>query len=468
VLPDFVRSLCRAIAGIFHDNTGATAAMMAIALPGLIGIGALGVETGVWFTIKLQNQSAADSAAISVAYEVVAGKTNVSGELTAAADEAAKRNGYKGSTPAVVYPYNDGSVTNGIAVTLQLSQGALLAAMFLSGVTVTNTTVAVIEALDSSCILALGNSGTGIEVAKLANLQMPHCSAVANSISSTAIELAGSGSSIAAATLVTAGEVSLSGTPIDPAAPPPEFTLSLPPLIGAPKIADPYASILTHSFLTTGMPATPICNPAPVGPTTIYGGNCVIAGASLTQPQIVLSANTQIFGPWNITPGQIVDLSPGTYWITGDLSVQSSGVLKCSTCDNVKGSGVTIISTTQTNQIGAVSVAPGAIMNLNAPSSGRFAGLLIIQDSNHLPRGTTYTSNLSTVGGAPGSTLNGLVYFPKSRLTFHGAPSASGPPCLLLVVRRLKVDASSQLEPGGCASVGLTNLPTVKTVALAE
>jgi hypothetical protein len=39
---------------------------------------------------------------------------------------------------------------------------------------------------------------------------------------------------------------------------------------------------------------------------------------------------------------------------------------------------------------------------------------------------------------------------------------------LLLVVRRLKVDASSQLEPGGCASVGLTNLPTVKTIALAE
>src|SRR5271165_6357177 len=171
MLPDFVRSLCRAIAGIFHDNTGATATMLAIALPGLIGIGALGVETGVWFTIKLQNQSAADSAAISAAYEVIAGKTNVSGELTAAADEAAKRNGYKGSTPVVVYPYNNGSITNGIAVTLQQGKGALLAAMFLSGVSVVNTTVAVIEAFDSPCILALGTSATGVEVAQFAQLE---------------------------------------------------------------------------------------------------------------------------------------------------------------------------------------------------------------------------------------------------------------------------------------------------------
>ena len=57
---------------------------------------ALGVESGIWFAVKLQNQSAADSAAISAAYQVIAGKTDVIGELTAAAGEAARRNGYKG------------------------------------------------------------------------------------------------------------------------------------------------------------------------------------------------------------------------------------------------------------------------------------------------------------------------------------------------------------------------------------
>jgi len=465
--PDIVQSLCRAFAHIFHDKTGATGTMVAIALPVLIGMGALGAETGVWYTIKLQNQSAADAAAISAAYEVIAGKTDLSGELTAAADEAARRNGYKGSTPAVVYPYSDGSVTNGLAVTLQQSQGALLAAMFLSGVTVANTTVAVIEAFDSPCILALGTSATDMEVAASAQLEMRNCSATANSTASTAIELVGSTSSITAATLVTAGEVSLNGTPIDPAAPPPQFALSSPALIGAPSVADPYADILTHSLLVTTMPKTGRCKSSMVGGIRIYKGNCVIPGTSLTETRIKLAASTQISGGWGILAGQTVDLLPGTYWVTGDLSVQSGAVIECSSCDNIRGIGVTIILTAQTNKVGAVSIAPNATLNLNAPRSGQFAGLVIAQDSNGLPLGTTYTSNHSIIGGTAGASLNGLVYFPRSSLTFHGNPSTVGPKCLVLVSSSVNIDATSSLDTAGCAAAGLANLPMISKVALA-
>jgi Flp pilus assembly protein TadG len=468
MFPDLVRSLCGALALIFRDKTGATAMIVAIALPALIGISALGVETGVWFTIKLQNQSAADSAAISAAYEVIAGKTNVSGELTAAAGEAAGRNGYKGSVPTVVSPYGDGIVTNGIAVTLQQSQGALLATMFLSGVTIANTAVAVIEVLDKSCILALGTNSTDVEIAASTQLYMPNCSIAANSISSTAIELLSSTSGVAAATLVTAGEISLQGTPIDPAAPPPEFALSSPAMIGAPNVADPYAATLTHTFLIAGMPTAPNCISKISNGATIYVGNCTISGKSLTGPQILLSANTRISGSWRITSGHTVDLSPGTYWVTGNLTLQSRAALKCSTCNNTKGVGVTMILAAQTNKIGALSVASNATLTLNAPNSGPFAGLAIIQDSNALPTGTTYTSNQSTIGGTPGATLNGLVYFPNTSMTFHGAPSATGPECLLLVVGTLNIDAASRLETNGCASAGLGNLPSIRTVAVAE
>jgi Flp pilus assembly protein TadG len=466
--PGFVRSLCGAIARIFRDRTGATATIVAIALPGLIGMSALGVETGVWFAIKLQNQSAADAAAISAAYGVIAGQTNVTGGLTAAADEASRQNGYKGSVPAVVTPYSDGVVTDGIAVTLQQSQGALLAAMFLSGITIANTAVAVIEALDNPCILALGTNSTDVEIAASSQLDMPDCSVAANSISSTAIELRSSTSTVAAATLVTAGKISLQGIPIDPAAPPPEFALSSPAMIGAPSVADPYVGTLTHTFLITGMPTTPTCISKTSGYLTTYASNCVIAGKSLTAPQILLSPNTRISGSWKITSGQTIDLSPGTYWVTGNLTLQSRAVLKCSTCDNTKGAGVTIILTAQTNKIGAVSVADSANLTLNAPHSGPFAGLAIIQDSNGLPTGTTYTSSHSTIGGAPGATLNGLVYFPNSSMTFHGEPTGTGPQCLLLVVKTLVIDAASRLEAGGCAGAGLGNLPVVGTVAVAE
>jgi hypothetical protein len=143
-------------------------------------------------------------------------------------------------------------------------------------------------------------------------------------------------------------------------------------------------------------------------------------------------------------------------------------VLKCSACDNAKGAGVTIILTAQTNKVGTVSVASSAMLTLNAPHSGPFAGLAIIQDSNGLPPGTTYTSSHSTIGGAPGATLNGLVYFPNSSLTFHGAPSGTGPQCLLLVVKTVAIDAVSRLEAGGCTGAGLGNLPAIASVAVAE
>jgi Flp pilus assembly protein TadG len=433
---DSEHSLLGAFVRIFRDMTGASATLIAIALPGLIGFGALGAETGVWYLIKLQNQSAADAAAISAAYEVVAGKTDVADELTPAANEAATGNGYRGSVPTVTYPYNDGIVSGGIAVSLQQSQGAFLSAMFLPEITVTNKAVAVIEMLNNACILALGTSGSGIEIADLAGLDMPHCSAVANSIGSTAIEL-DSGSSITAATLVSAGEVAVAGDQINPAAPPPELALSSQAMIGAPSVADPYAGWLTYSYLTSGMPRTG-CSLRRMGERTTYSGSCVIDGIDgLT-----------------ITTGRTVDLSPGTYWITrGDLRVESKGVLECSACDNATGTGVTIILTE-----GAVAMATDATVELNAPNSGAFAGLLIVQISNRN----------SSIGGGSGSALNGLLYLPNSSLTFHGNPSVSGPRCLAMVVDRVDVNASSSLDSAGCGSAGVANLPTVLTVALAE
>lgn len=464
-----MRSLFRAVGRIFHDTRGVSATIVAIALPGLIGFGALGAEAGAWFALKLHNQSAADAAAIAAGYTVIAGKTNVGVDLTPAAGEAATRNGYNGLTPSVIYPYSDSLVSNGVEVVLQQTYRALLAAMFLTDVNVVSTSVAVIEVRDDTCILALGRSGAGVEVQTNTHLDAPDCSIAANSIGTDAVELQDTTTSIAAATIVTVGEISLNGVPIDPASPPPELALGFPAMIGAPSAADPYASTLTHSSLAFGMPTAIRCKSKTSGHVRVYyPGNCVVAGTSLTQKQILLSANTQISGTWNITSGQTVDLSPGAYWLTGDFGIQSNATLKCSGCDNAAGVGVTIILTELSNKVGAISVAASAMLNLNAPSSGQFGGLVIIQDSNGLPVGTTYTSLHSTIGGAPGATVNGLVYFPNSSVTFHGTPSGTGPRCLVLVASAVDIDAASSLDTTGCARAGLASLPSVSTVALAE
>jgi Flp pilus assembly protein TadG len=428
------------IARFLYDTHGATATMVAVILPALIGFAALGVETGIWYTIKVQNQSAADAGAISAAYQIIAGKTDVTGDLIPAASEAAAQNGYTGTIPAIVYPYTDDTVTNGIAVTLNQTQPALLSALFLSDITITTKAVGTIKPTDNPCILALGTTSTDVEISAATALAMPNCAIAANSISRNAVALNSTTSSLAASTIVTAGEVALQGTPVDPVAPPPQFSLASSPKIGAPVVTDPYATTLTHAFLTTGMTTAPNCAPTTNGTSTTYQpGNCVIPSPGLTVPA-----------------GQTIDLAPGTYWVNGDLTIPQTGTLHCSTCDNLKGTGVTIILT------GRASIS-GASINLNTPSSGPFAGLVMVQNA-----GDISPDHGSQISGGPGATLNGLVYFPKSSMTFHGNPSATGPKCLILVINWLNVDADSILDSSGCANIGLTNLPTLHDATLAQ
>ncbi|HLO78055.1 MAG TPA: pilus assembly protein TadG-related protein, partial [Magnetospirillum sp.] len=56
------------------DREGAVAVMLALALPVLVGVSALAIETGLWFTERRVLQNAADAAALSGAFELTAGR----------------------------------------------------------------------------------------------------------------------------------------------------------------------------------------------------------------------------------------------------------------------------------------------------------------------------------------------------------------------------------------------------------
>ena len=271
---------------------------------------------------------------------------------------------------------------------------------------------------------------------------MPNCAIAANSVSPNAVALNSTTSSLVASTIVTVGELALQGNPVNPTALPYQFSLALPPRIGAPVVVNPYANTLTHALLTTGMTTAPNCTTTTNDPTTTYqSGNCVISSPGLEIPA---------------GQNRTIDLAPGTYWVNGDLTIPPTGTLRCSTCDNLQGTGVTIILA------GRASIS-GASFTLNAPSSGPFAGLVIVQDVDDI-----LPSQGSQISAGSGATLNGLVYFPKSTMTFHGNPSTTGPRCLILVIYWLNVDADTILDSSGCANIGLTNLPTLHNATLAE
>jgi len=456
---------------LLRDKSGLSAVTVAVSLPVLFGVAGLGIDTGLWYTIKRQNQSAADAAALSAAYEVIAGNTNVATNLTPAASQAATRNNYGGTTPVVTYPYSDAVVTGGVKVTLSQTQNAWFSSWFpaFTNFTIANEAVAAVNTLPPVCMLVLGlnpppsgsqDANNAVNLAGNPTINAPTCTIVSDSDSASAFHLQGS-ATINAATVITPGEISHTGGAYT-------LNLSYPAQTGANVVPDPYASTLTHASLTTGMPAAPACTYN--NGTHTWSGNCVVPGGSISVGD-TLSANTQISGGLSFKGGT-VNLLPGTYWITdGDLVLQngSGATLQCPTCTN-GGAGVTVILTTaqvKNGTVGTVNLGSNANLNLNPPNTGTFAGMVLIQDSNGLPAGTTIDTSFSTKANAT-ETLSGLVYFPQADVTFQGGPSATGPQCLVLVANTVAMQGNPGFATSGCGSLGLNKLPIVKTVYLAE
>jgi hypothetical protein len=472
-----------------RDDRGITAPLLALSLAVLIGMAGLGAETGLWYTIKRVNQSAADAAALSGAFEVLAGQPYA--DMCGFAQRDAERNGFvfasytcPGSTPGCTSPASGQMCANyppvlganirdpnSFEVILAQDQSTLLSSLSLPSVTIGTRAVAVIHELDDACLLALDPHASDAILIK-GNLNMPNCSIVADSDSSSAIDVQGS-AIVTADTLRSHGGITKTGGT-------PTINLKYPAQSNAPVVVDPYAPgiapgncttlCLTHTFLTTGMPNARPCITAT--------GSCVVqSNSNLLNGNVTLSANTQIHvvgGPWTIQ-NQIVNLSPGTYWVTdGDVSLGAGGILECTLCDPATGAGVTIIFTISTGttvggftmqantNVGNPSTAPNFF---NAPNSGTFKGLLFIQDSNGLPNGTMW--NDPTFQGGPNTVLNGLVYTPRAGITFNGKVAAGGTGCLLVVADKLTLSGDSQLDPTGCEAAGVPP-PDVQTVVLAE
>jgi hypothetical protein len=460
----------------------------------MLAVAGLGVDVGWWYTIKRQNQSAADAAAVSAAWEVKAGKTSVSTNLVPAAKAAANQNEasqYQISTlngvsspctdpggSYVCYQYSDSIISSGVLVVLRQQQTGWLSKFgSLANLTIANRAVAAVVTLAPSCMYLMNPSGIDLDIQGSGSLTMPTCAICADSTATNSINVQGSNNAVLTAeALITAGGIATTGSP--------QITTTLPTQTGAAPCPDPYAGTLTHSFLTSGMPTNASPNNCTsssnsTNNTTTYsspnGNACTISG-SIKPPSnsgtVFLPGNVRISGGLTIK-NDIVNLAPGTYWITdGDLALQSNGTLECTTCVP-GGAGVTIILTTGQSSGGSIgSVTEQSnptIDNLNAPGSGTDQNLLLIQDSNGLPTGTTPPSSSGSTfqGTEVNGTLNGLIYFPDQPLSFQGNPSATAS-CLIVVAGSLTLAGNSSMAASGCPTSGPGTVQQLQTVALVE
>lgn len=389
----------RRLASLFRDSRGNVLILTALSAPLLMGSAGLALDTVQWSLWKRQLQRLADSAATAGAYARGQSKdvtatvtsfltTNQEVTLTGSPviENAPTSGGFSGDNRAV-------------RVRIATKQPLPFSGMFLSTApTITATATAAMITNGNHCVIALDKStATGIAVQGNATLDL-RCGMASNTSGSNAISAGGSSSVIATPLTAVGGLLASSSykspTKLEP------YSLPQP---------DPFAALPT--------------------PT-----------ASGCANKVTVSPNQSVA----LTPGcykgmdlkGTVTLSPGTYVIDGsslDFGSQA----------HVTGTGVTFILTsataaTQPSTIATLDFNGGATLNLTAPTSGTYAGVLIYQDRR------APTSGVNKINGNASSKIQGALYFPSQTIEFTGT-SGMNTECLQMVGWHVNFSGNSSI-----------------------
>ena len=486
-----------------HDQRGAVAVIVAIAATALLGFTALGVEAGLWYAIKRQDQSAADAAALAGAYERAAGQSDgqssLYSDICTKAQNAAVANGFSFSSftcptasPACTDPSSGQMCANNppvasttctddkcVEVVLAKQQQTLLAQLFLPSVTIGARAVAKVNLAGLTCDLALNKTGTDISVQGSATINLTGCGMAANSSSGSAISFGGGNNDILNASWFQAvGNYSSSGSP----------QINVPTrLTDAAPVTDPYScnppQIGCAGKITFTWPGTPVnasspCYPWTGAPTTLQPGlygkssgskKCSDGSGSSSAPMEFKSGTTT--------------LCPGVYYLDGednkgDAFLADGGTVTMGTagsggCPANGINGVTIIASSQSGTKGGGFQMQSGTVNLSAPTtspvSGIPSGLLFYQDPLHADTsksGGGLTGD-SLVTANAGSYLQGTMYTPVTNVKFTGNSNTS--PCFLVISLTMTYIGNSTMNgtQAACSAVGVTG-PTTLNIALTE
>jgi hypothetical protein len=385
--------------------------MAALALPLLVGGGGFMVDTGYWYHQRLQLQAAVDAAANAAASEMRRGSSPE--VVAAAAREAAVRNGYDDAGGALVVhtPPATGSHQTDTAVEVLISEPLprYFSRMFTTTpVTANVRAVAVYQTAANACVLAMDPSASGaVHVSGSGSLTLQGCDAMANSIASDAISLQGSGTLQAPCVISVGGVQTTSSLTL---------TSCAAPVTHAPPVGDPYAKVAE--------PAVP--------------AGCNVASGSVLQPGRYCGG---------LSLRGTVALQPGVYVITdGEFKVNANAL--------VTGSGVTIYLKGSST----VSMNGNATVNLSAPTSGTYAGILFFGDRS--------TAASDSFNGTAQSSLVGALYLPKQDVSYLGDFSAADG-CTQVIANTLQWSGNSTVKVD-CSAHGMKSIAAVQPIRMVE
>ncbi|WP_227419959.1 pilus assembly protein TadG-related protein [Roseitranquillus sediminis] len=412
------------------DTNGAIAVMAAIAFPVLVGGMALGAEAGYWYLSHRKLQQASDLAAYAAAVQLRSGRGNA--EMVAAAGKIAEASDFRtgDDTLALAHPPATGSragSAKAVEVVVKRQQTRFFTLIYTTEpVEISARAVAEVRGGGNACLLTLDPTvGGAITVGGSSEVIFDGCDVATNSNAYDAFLMQGGKVELTAGCVHSVGGVSAtSGL---------NLTACTSPHTQSPAIRDPYADLAEPMNIGT-------CSDSSVGSNNKTITVTPHETHPLGMPLRRYCGGLELKGD--------VTFSPGLYIVDG-------GTFRINASAYVTGSGVTFFLTN-----GAEMAFNGsATLDLSAPTSGPFSGILFYSDRDDV--GLSHSIN-----GNAGSTLNGAVYLSSSDLSYSGNFSGTYG-CTQIVTRRVTFTGNSSLNVD-CSAAGTRRIPVGEIIALVE
>jgi hypothetical protein len=518
----------RMFRNLIRDENGVSLLVTAISLSVTLGFTALGVETSMWYTIIRHNQSAADMAALSGAMELAS--QQASSDVCAQAKAAAILNGFPASavvcnvglftsasqsscepppkgtllqnqmcvnSPPVFGNY--AGTSNYLEVVLGWQQttwftfiatgcnnpgNARACAQSPSTVQPVNNVPLYVRGVAKvtsppggavACVLALTTSGTGISAQGGADVVMPNCGAVSDSLDpSSSYLFGGSSTTFDPSFYMTPGGVNISGGPTingnryygsltDP------YSCN-PPAFGCiAKITWPTVS---GSEITSCSAGGTSASPVVLKPGLYSGPICATSGYYVFCPGVYVidgADNTNPYGAFEVSgTSTVVQMGTAGKTYPNGVTCPTGTMLNGQTIN-----GVTFIATSKNGTKGGGFDIKQASITLSAPTSspqsGIPSGILFAQDPSHANTqnaGNGFRAD-SSIQTPTNAAFTGSMYTPATNLTLQAQVNST---CFIVLALTVGFQGGASLaaDQNDCQAAGVQPPPEVLTAGFAE
>jgi uncharacterized membrane protein len=391
-----------------RDKRGAVAVIVALCLPLVIAGAGFGVEVAYWRYDQVRLQQAADAAAYAGAVVAREGGTNILDTATT----AATADGYNSTsdtiavnTPSTVTP----SDAHSVEAVISRTETPIFSGLFINhAAVVTVSSTASYSTAGDACILALSKSASkATDFAGNSGLTLNACDVMSDSLASDSVNIQGSATLTVPCIYSSGGDSNNGGV-----------TLTTCPSIKTqqPPVADPYAAL-----------------PMP----TVTPNSCV------HQSGFPAEMSAGDYCSMDLKNG--VTLDPGVYVIDG-------GTFKVNANAVVAGSGVTIYLINGAN----LSINGNSQVNLSAPTTGTYKGMVIMSDRSN--------SAAITINGNNSSSMTGAIYAPDAAVNYIGNFAGTNG-CTQIVAQTIAWSGNTSFGDN-CSNAGLDPIKAGSVVRL--